>query len=183
VKIALSGTESTGKSTLANAVGEKTGIPVIAEYAREVAKEMGVEDIRAMAPDQAYRFQYRILDQKIEAESKHETFIADRSTADNAAYYLRWVAPEMPDSINQEYIGRCVEQLKIYDHVVLIPWNSLPVVDDGFRSANLYYLYEIHCLIRGFLEDNGISYTTLDPPALGDRVMAIEKIMVSENSR
>jgi len=174
-KIALAGAGGTGKSTLAAEVNKRYGTPVIPEYAREVAVEMKVENIRKMEPDVAYEFQCRILDKKIAEENSHETFIADRSMADVMAYYLRWCSREIDDDRNKKYIDRCAEQLKHYDQVVVLP-PVIPLENDGFRSAKVYYQYEIHCLVVGILVDKEIPWSTLSETAMDKRVDYIQAL-------
>lgn len=170
MRIALAGSGGTGKTTLSNAVGERFGIPVISEFARETAAEMGVAEIRQMTPEQSYEFQSRIFQKKIEEELKHKSFVADRSTADNIAYYLRWCARDNDDSKNAVYIEKCIKHLKVYDLVMILPWQGIPLEDDGFRSVRLYYQYGIHCLIVGILKDNGIEYQTMPFTNMEDRI-------------
>lgn len=170
MKIALSGSGGTGKTTLANSVSKRLGIPAIPEFAREVAAEMGIPEIRQMTSEQSYEFQNRILQRKIDEEAKHETFIADRSTADNIAYYLRWCARDNDDSKNAEYVSKCIGHLDTYDLVMILPWQGIPLEDDGFRSARLYYQYGIHCLIVGILKDNGVDYQTMPFSSMEDRI-------------
>ena len=173
MKIALSGSGSTGKTTLATEVSKKYGVTMIPEFAREVADEMGIVKIRDMNSDQAFEFQSRILSKKMELEDSNENFIADRSTADNIAYYLRWCCRDLSDDQNEEYVNRCLSQLRKYDEIFLLPWQSLEIVDDGFRSIKAYYQYEIHCTIIGILRDNDIPYTVIGYNDLRSRVELI----------
>lgn len=176
MKIALSGSGSTGKTTLAEEMGRRLNIPVIGEYARETAEEMGIENIRGMNPDQAYEFQMRILDRKLAEEDKHDTFIADRSVADNIAYYLRWCSRDIDDDRNKIYVDRCIERLHHYDHIVVLPPWVIPLEADGFRSAKIYYQYEIHCSILGILSDNKIGWVTMSDPELESRVTILRAL-------
>jgi len=173
MKIALSGCGGTGKSTLANEVGRRLNIPVIQEYAREIAAEMGIDNLRSMSPERTYEFQIKILERKTIEESKHHTFISDRSTADNIAYYLRWCSRDVSDERNAAYINRCIEAMKSYDRIIVLPWNSIPLENDGFRSSKLYYQYGIHCLILGILQETGITYEILKEPDMEKRVQYI----------
>lgn len=176
MKIALSGSASTGKTTLANALSEKLNILVIPEFAREVAQEMKVNNIREMTPSEKLEFQIRILEKKEALESQTDTFIADRATSDNLAYYLRWVSRDIEDNRNKAYVDRCIKMMKTYDLIVLLPWMSIPLEDDGFRSAKIYYQYEIHCLIRGVLIDNNIKHYVMPKSELDARILIMENL-------
>jgi len=178
VKIAIVGTESTGKTRLVTEIGKYFGVPTIPEFARETAEEMGVSDIRGMTPQKTLIFQNIILEKKIKEESKYQTFIADRSTADNLAYYLRWCAMDVNDAFNSAYTRMCINHLKTYDHIILLPWCSIPFENDGFRSPKIYYLYEIHCLILGILKDFNIPYTILEETNLEKRVQYFNRFFI-----
>lgn len=170
MKITISGTEGTGKTTLVKAVSERYKIPMISEYAREIAKEMNILNLRQMSLEETYKFQNEVLKRKIEEESKHNSFIADRSTIDNLAYYLRWCGRDIRDELTQEYMNKCVKQLKLYDKVFVLPWNSVPHEVDGFRTTKLFYKYEMHCLIIGLLQENEIDFKFLNFTKFEDRV-------------
>jgi len=179
VKIALSGSASTGKTTLANAISEKLNILAIPEFAREVAKDMKVKNLREMTPLQSFEFQTRVFERKKKLEEQTETFIADRSTADNLAYYLRWACRDIEDGRNKAYVDWCINHLKTYDLVVLLPWNAIPLEDDGFRSAKVYYQYEIHCLTRGILVDNNIKHYIMTETDPDERVLILENLFTN----
>lgn len=176
MKIALSGSGSTGKTTLAYEFGKRFGVPVIPEYARETAQEMGIVEIRNMSPDQSYDFQRRILDRKINEELKYNSFIADRCTADNIAYYLRWCCRDIDDERNQEYIELCREHLETYDKIVFLPWKSISLENDGFRSSKIYYQFEIHCLIFGILNQYHAPFMIYSDSDLEDRINLLKSI-------
>lgn len=178
MKIALSGSGSTGKSTLAKTASKEFNIPLIPEFAREVAQDMNIQNIRTMNTNQSYTFQTNILDRKFAEEEKYETFISDRSTADNAAYYFRWCCRDIDDKKNKIYIERCFKHLKTYDKIILLPWNSIPLHDDGFRSTKLYYQYEIHCLILGILNDQRIDYEIMQEISINSRLQKLKEYLL-----
>jgi nicotinamide riboside kinase len=175
MRIALSGSGGTGKSTLAGEISKRYGIPLIPEYAREVALEMKIENIRKMSPDMSFEYQCQILERKISEEDKHETFIADRSTVDTMAYYLRWCSREIDDTKNKAYVDRCVERLKTYDQIIVLP-PIIPLEADGFRSAKVYYQQEIHYLIVGILVAKGVKWSTLSEVDMEKRVTYVRSL-------
>lgn len=177
MKIALSGSGGTGKSTLAQSVSEKFNIPLIPEFAREVADEMGIKEIRKMPPERAYEFQVRILERKIAEENKYPTFIADRCMADVLAYYLRWCVRDFGDGENKSYVDKCVHQLKKYDKIIILPWEAIPLEDDGFRSFRKYYQYSILCMVKGILSDIGVPFEIMQEVSLEDRINAIGRYL------
>jgi len=138
-KIAVSGTDSTGKSSLVREIGARYNVPIISEFAREVAEELGIKHLRQLTPEQTLVFQNMILDRKKKEEARYDTFIADRSTVDTMAYYLRWCSRELHDSYNSTYVNMCKEHLKNYDEIIILPWGAIPHEADGFRTSKLYY--------------------------------------------
>ena len=169
-KIALVGTDGTGKSRLAKEISLRYNVPIIPEFAREIAEELGIKDLRKIPVDKTCIFQNMILERKMNEEAKHTSFIADRSTCDNMAYYLRWCSNEMHDSYSSTYINICKNNLKIYDKIIVLPWGAIPHEADGFRTSKLYYSYEIHCLIIGILQDLKVPYTILEETDINERV-------------
>ena len=170
-KIALSGSAGTGKSTLVETVGRELGIPVIPEFAREIAEEMSQPNIQSMPLGVFYTFQVKILEAKLAEEAKHDQFIADRCTADNLAYLLRRCGEHLDVS---DYMHKCIEHLKSYDLIIFVPWDSIPIENDGFRDINPYSRYTIHCLILGILHDNNIPYIVMKVRDMESRKMFVK---------
>lgn len=172
MKIGLSGTEGTGKSTLAKLISDQFNVPLIPEYVRDVTKILGITIPRNLPPDKMHALQTRVLDKKLKAESKHQSFIADRTTADNLAYYLRWCC-NSTTTFDDAYVTTCLNNLHIYDKILILPWNTSFAIKDGFRSTDKYYRYQIHCLILGILEDQNIKYEILKETDIEERVTYI----------
>lgn len=173
VKVAISGSDGTGKTTLVNEISKRFNVPIVPEFARDVAEEMNIPDLAGMSPSLAYSFQLEVMDRKIKEEQKHESFIADRCTADNLAYYTRQCSRDLPDAANSHYVDMCLENLKKYDKIFLLMPNSIPLCDDGFRSTKKYHLYGIYCLIRGILEDAKAKYEVIQESDMEKRIKTI----------
>jgi nicotinamide riboside kinase len=159
MKLAISGSAGTGKTMLAKALADVMGWPYIPEFVREACVVFDAESPRDVPLEKGHEFQRIILDMKREAESKHMNFVADRSTADNLAYYLWWNARS--ESLDPGYLVECRELLKVYDVIYFLEWGAFDIVDDGFRSVNAYYQLAIHSLIKGILVDCGVPYLSL----------------------
>ena len=132
---------------------------------------MGLDTPRNQPLNIMLALQNRVLEKKLEEENKHKDFIADRTTADNLAYYLRWCCNGTGQAFDKAYVSSCHRHLKTYDKIFLMPWDSIPAKRDGFRSTNTYYRYEIHCLILGILTDQNIPYEILTETDIEKRII------------
>jgi len=170
-RIALSGCGGSGKSTLAKALADRLNYPRIDEGVREWMRDNGVTHLREMTPADTLKMQDEMLQKKRAHECALPYFVADRSTADNLAYALRWCARDVSEMAINQYKILCQNHAEHnYDLILFLPWGRIPLVDDGVRSANHAYQYEISCLIRGILDDWGMPVCTVEATSLNDRV-------------
>ena len=138
MKIALTGTHSTGKTTLLWGLAE--AMPeyvVISEQLRVAAKYLGLEKI-SDAPKKAGMFsmlQWEGLRRQVNAEeSAGENFITDRAVLDYEIYYRYGIGNKDCPTIRAAYTNLVWNRLKEYDLIIYVPPN-IPLVDDGVRHA------------------------------------------------
>lgn len=179
-KIAIIGSGSTGKTTLINEVQRRTGCNVVPEIIRELVKELGLEHLENLTPEETVNLEKELLRRKIELESRMDSFIADRSTLDNLAYTLINSRRVFPKDELFEFTQTCITHTKnTYDHIIFLPFLEIPFVDDGFR---LPISDEILCnfALLGMLESEHISYISYDGKemsSLAARVNAVIDLM------
>ncbi len=135
MRIAVIGTHSTGKTTLAKALSRELNIPVIEECARS-------HDIKHASVEEYIKIQENILAEQIKAESKHQNFISDRSTIDNLAYWIHSCAPMVDAVTNRSYTKTALENVTTYTNIFLLVPEFYPR-DDGFRDTNIIYQLQI----------------------------------------
>jgi nicotinamide riboside kinase len=177
-RVALSGCGGSGKSTLATELSKELGWDRIEEGVRDYLKDNNIESLRGMTPERTMAMQIEMLQRKVEKESTTENFIADRSTADNVAYALRWCAWDLPESAMKEYIGTAYHHAyNTYDLIIHLPWGIIPLQNDGVRSNKLMYQYEIDALIRGILMKWELPHYICTSVTLDDRVNECLHIM------
>lgn len=142
-KIAIIGSQSTGKSTLGNQLSENMNIRLITELARKW-------DIEKATQTELIDIQKELLNLQIEEERKHEQFISDRSTIDNLAYWIHNVSPIVDREENGLYVKTALGNVKNYSHIFLLTPEFYPV-DDGFRNTNIIYQLQIAEVINTIL--------------------------------
>lgn len=176
MKIGFSGTAGTGKTTLVEGLHKVTKFPVIKEGVREYLEENNIPSLRDLNVQETFKFQKYLLDFKKKQESNYVDFIADRTTADNMAYCLRWCSRE--ESLEHQikkYVQECIDWLnKTYDIIFFLPWGKIPYSSDGVRSKMEMYQLEIGYLIWGILskEYNG-DFVTISSVSVSDRIMEV----------
>lgn len=147
MRIAMTGTHGTGKTTLARALAERLKMPLITDCARQVARGMGIEHVSSITADKtrARKFQWSVVHELMRAECNYPAgFVSDRSMLDCLAY---WEAYHLGESTG--YTCLCLHHH--YDLLVYV-LPEIPCADDGFRSTDERLRREVDVIIRGLLE-------------------------------
>lgn len=144
MKLGISGSHSTGKSTLAKKLAKELSLPIVTESARsfEIHKVSSIEKYSEI--------QIKILQKQIQEELKYDKFVTDRTVIDNLAYWMSICSNSASDSDNEYYICTVLNHLSNYDKFIYVPIN-LPVVDDGFRFISKPFQENIDDIIRTLL--------------------------------
>lgn len=177
MRIAVSGSAGTGKSTLAIELSKVLGLPFISEGVREYLQSVGINNFKGLSPQDTMQMQHHILNNKLMLEDKYGDFVADRSTADSMVYTLRWGSKGTPDKEVADYIERCLTQLKTYDLILFCPWNSIAYEQDGLRSSNIFYQLEISMAVYGILSYSGATVHIVKETSLEERVKEVLEII------
>ena len=157
MKIGICGAQSTGKTTLAKALAERLGLPLITEQARVVAEKMGIrceEDLRRLPPEKQIEFQEKCLAAQRDAENRYYSgFVSDRTVVDNAVYWLVWNYAHADLYSRFEYLILCYAwAIQNYDLLVYCPSTiEQQPEDDGFRISTKSYQEEVDFLIETLL--------------------------------
>lgn len=142
-KIAIIGSQSTGKTTIGNQLSKKLNIPLITELARKW-------DIEKATQTELIHIQKELLKLQIQEENHNGQFISDRSTIDNLAYWIHNVSPIVDKEENRLYVKTALDNVKNYSTIFLLTPEFYPV-DDGFRNTDVIYQMRIDAIIQTIL--------------------------------
>jgi nicotinamide riboside kinase len=140
-RIAIVGSFSTGKTTLANVAAQELGLPLLPEVARQVV-ELGFQLDKDATPE----VETLIFLRQFHHEMTHPEFVADRSLIDAMAY-AGWVLDNQPFRKEMALWEACVDiathHLRSqYSHVFYLPI-EFGIVPDGLRPLDPDFQTEI----------------------------------------
>lgn len=169
-RIAIVGSFSTGKTTLAEAAAPELGLPLLPEVAREVV-ELGFK----LDKDATVETETLIFLRQYYNEMTHSDFIGDRSLVDVMAY-ASWVLEHQERRKEFALWDTCLDIAKHhlrsqYTDVFYLPI-EFDIVPDGLRPMDPEFQQDIDRRLLGLLEMYDIVYSTLKG-SVEDRVAAI----------
>lgn len=177
MRIALSGSSSTGKTTLALAVSARRPELVrLNADARSLLNEMGMTTATHLEPHDYSIFQRRYLARKFRLERQYDNFITDRSFVDGYAYWLMNCHASAPQQINEQMLRLCRTLSSRYDQHFFLPYGLLPHADDGWRNTDRFYHQAVSERILRLLCEWGLRHEVVESLDLDERV---EQILAS----
>ncbi len=174
LRIAVIGSQGTGKSTLSRQLSEELNIHLITEVARSFKKE------QLICTNPAYSsIQKEILRLQIQEESLHKKFVSDRSSIDNVSYYLYGCYDIASDLDNNSYISQSINNALNYTHIFFLR-PEFEISDDGFRDCDIKYQKSIDTIIKTILQLYNIKYYQLSG-STEDRVKKAMRVINNGN--
>ena len=181
LSIGLCGSHRTGKTTLAETISKRTGIPFVRTVTSEVFKECGLDPSGPLDFKKRLWIQNEILDA---AESvwnaEQSRFVTDRTPLDMAAYTLADIqgCTEVNFIGLEKYLSRCFAATnRFFDLLVLIQPGIPLVHEQGKAALNEGYLKHLNYLILGLCQDERVKSNLLclprDITGIDDRVNVI----------
>lgn len=136
MRIYVCGAHSTGKTTLARHISQRTGLPMLCEVARQVMaeREMTLEQMRADL-DAVNDYQRDVFTRQLAAEAGAGEFVSDRAF-DNLAYAARH-STILPELLNHPETPRYFERMRSALVFFVRPHRCL-LTDDGTRERALW---------------------------------------------
>lgn len=152
-KIGITGSHGTGKTTLAKKFSEEFNLPLISEVARKY-------DIPNTNIEAYCKIQKRLLFNQIEKEAEYQSFVSDRTTIDNLAYWITLCSANALESDNRIYISETRQHIITYDKIYYVPIR-FEIKDDNFRFVSKSFQQTIDDVIRTILLVWNIEYETI----------------------
>lgn len=192
--IGMCGSACTGKTTLVEKLTENNPrFKPVMNFARTWIENGGYANWSSIPPNERRVMQEDIRDMRqsaIEEVKLHYSVysgaIADRTSIDNLAYVLCTYSQSEDQEVQKwviEYKQKCLEDLKLYDHIIYIPQFSIKYCDDGLRSPNVNVEDHIGYIIRGifeeqsYIENNPFKYCILEESDLLKRIEYVQNII------
>jgi hypothetical protein len=160
MNIGLCGSHRTGKTTLAEAISQKSGMPFVKTSTSEVFKEHGLDPSKSMDFQKRLWIQYKILDAAEKLwYAKNRKFITDRTPLDMAAYTLADIqgATEIDFFELEKYLERCFKTTNELFKILVLIQPGIPLMhEEGKAALNEGYLEHLNYLILGLCNDNRV---------------------------
>jgi nicotinamide riboside kinase len=173
-RIAIVGSFSTGKTTLAEVLSRRLGLPLLPETAREVV-ELGFKLDKDATPET----ETLIFLKQYNNELAFPEFVGDRSLIDVMAY-AGWVLDNQPRSRETALWEECKHLAErhvrsAYSHVFYLPI-EFPIVLDGLRPDDPAFQKEIDERLVGLLTTHDVAYKTVTG-SVDERISQIEAVL------
>jgi len=172
MRIALTGSSSTGKTTLAKEISKiRKTLKYLTVDARNIIESYNIINIDDLSNINFMLFQKEWIIQKRNNELTIKDFITDRSFIDPLAY--------MEDrNIVDNILGqKCISYMGDYDIIFYIPFGNIPFKSDGYRFDDIARHKKIDKNIQILLDKNKIKYYKIKDLSVEDRLIYMIKII------
>jgi len=192
MNIGVCGSHRTGKTTLAEAISQRTGMPFLRTVTSEVFQQCGLDPSKPMDFKKRLWIQHKILDaaEKI-WQAEEAQFITDRTPVDMMAYCLADIqgATEVNFDELEGYLARCIDVTNTFFALLVLVQPGIPLMhEEGKAALNEGYLEHLNYVILGLCNDDRIRgtfvYLHRAMTSLDDRVNTVlqELNMIRSNN-
>jgi len=170
-RIAIVGSFSTGKTTLAEELARRLDLPLLPEVAREIAA-LGFKLDKDATPETEALIFLRQFNNELEEPE----FVGDRSLIDVMSY-AGWVLDNQPDRKEKLLWQECERLAERrfrtnYSHVFYLPI-EFPIVLDGLRPDDPAFQKDIDRRVLNILTSHDLKYASLTG-SVEDRLAQID---------
>ncbi len=151
MRIAVTGSAGTGKTTLCQALGERLGLAIVPEGMREYLERTGV-DLHDLGPSQLRELVETLWRDRVAAERGDASWIADRCSVDYAAFWLLYRFHHQLGADTDGFMAAFREGAAAYDRIVLLPYGAIALERDGIRSTNHWIQLHFQLVLEGLLD-------------------------------
>ncbi|GAB3967434.1 ATP-binding protein [Plantactinospora veratri] len=182
MRVAFTGSSSTGKSTLAAALMKVESFRCLAprylpSEGKEILSEFGFTGLDSMTQDQTAFYELAYFARKVGREVDVDSFLTDRSFVDVAAYWLERDAAGRGAYIESLLVEPCRRLAHNYDLHFVLPMGMIPFEEDGRRSSDGEFHARIDARIRRLLDQWGIAHVEVTEAELPGRVEIVLKAL------
>jgi hypothetical protein len=184
----LCGAHRTGKTTLAKAFSDQSGMPFVQTGASHVFADMGLDPKVDYPLDVRLEIQKRILDsfekQCSSLRTKH--FITDRTPVDFMAYTMADIQREnvrgQLEKDIEKYLVDCADVSNSLFSILVVLQPGIPLVEaEGKAPANVPYIEHISHLIMGIVVSEVVQsahfYIPRHITSLEDRIACVSSAL------
>lgn len=151
MRIGVTGSAGTGKTTLATGLAARLGAPLVPEAMRAlleagfdfhaISRQDHMDLLRRQADDLARRL-----------AAGDGGLVTDRTPLDFAAFWLSNGYGVDDPKATEALLERAVAAMADYSAVVLLPWGGFPPSDDGVRSVNPWLQLHFQTVMEGLCD-------------------------------
>lgn len=150
-RIGITGSAGVGKTSLATALAEDLAVPCLHEEMRAYLERTGTR-LSNLPGELVAPILQELWRERSATELAVAAFVADNCCLDFAAYALYYGCVEdTRTAALPAWLAEPLRNLAHYDAIFVLPWGTLPYVNDGVRGPSQYQQLRYQCIIEGLL--------------------------------
>ena len=155
MKLAITGTHSTGKTTLARACAESLGLHFVrGDTIKETLEKLFPgKKLDQLSAEESWALERVGLSNRIDAEKQHNEFVSDGCTINSVAYALMECGDEVETRDGfDEFQRTALSNSSTYTHLIYLP-PEISLEDDGFRPMSNGFRHGVDKKISSLLQE------------------------------
>lgn len=157
MKLGLTGSHRTGKTSLAQVIANQTGLPFLKTSTSQVFQQHGLDPATPLEFNTRLHIQQRVLTAAVEIwQTAPKAFVTDRTPIDFMAYTLADIQGNTEvDFVQLEsYLTQCFDITDQFFTQLVIIQPAIPLVyEPGKAALNKAYMEHLNTIILGLCHD------------------------------